>query len=103
MLTPQLKTFYRLEGAFMDEEEESLSLSYVLLMEDGNGQELFLNEEKKLTRLTEDPTARPFQVVTIFQVYGQLNALRRAYPSVCRFFALEYAEFETRRSNSPAI
>lgn len=86
----------------MDEEEESPTQSYVLFMEDGNGQELFLNEEKKLTRLAEDAIAKPFQVVTIFQVYEELNALRHEYPSVCRFFALEYAEFETRRTNLPA-
>jgi hypothetical protein len=80
-------------------EEESLALRYVVYMEDGNGQEFFLTEEQLLIALAENPSAKPFVVKTIFQVYEQLHRLRKLNPNICRFFALEYSEFNERRTN----
>ncbi|MVM33880.1 hypothetical protein GO755_27840 [Spirosoma sp. HMF4905] len=80
--------------------QESTTLSYVLYMEDGNCQEFFLNSEGTLKPITDESFGSPFIATTVFQVYSQLSNLRMQYSSSCRFFALEYSEFEVRRMKS---
>lgn len=75
----------------------SMPMVYVINIEDGGGKEFFLSVEGKLVSLDSTDNQEPQEFKAIKLALKKMDQLRPNYPPVCRIYAVERNDFNSRR------
>lgn len=73
-------------------------MTYVINIEDGGGKEFFLTTEGRLKGLSDSGSEQPQEFKTLKQALKKRDELRPKYPPICRIYALEKSEFNSRQA-----
>jgi len=75
----------------------SIRMVYVINIEDGGGKEYFLSAEGNLVSLDSPDKQEPKEFKVLKLALKKMDQLRPKYPPVCRIYAVERNDFNTRR------
>ena len=82
---------------FDAEEADEPELTFVINLQDGSGQEFYVDQSHALVSLKDGGERRPLPVQT-YALLAQLRQVRQQYPANCQVYALSLPEFKQRQN-----